>query len=138
MRIALAAVALLGLAACTTPPPAAAPEVCAAPLKPALQVELYFGRTMDKGRMVSEAEWAGFLAEEVTPRFPAGLSVADVEGQWQGPSGRIGRERSKLLIVVVFDAPSHGSKVQAIVDTYKQRFLQQSVLRVERTVCASA
>jgi hypothetical protein len=138
MRNVLAAAALLALAACTPPPAVTAAPVCTAPLKPALQVELFFGRTIDKGREITEAEWAGFLADEVTPRFPEGLSVADVAGQWQGPSGRIGRERSKLLIVVVFDAPAHGPKVQAIVDTYKQRYAQHSVFRVEHAVCAGA
>jgi hypothetical protein len=135
MRRALAAVALLALAACSTPPPGAAPA-CTAPLQPALQVELYFGRATTQGREISDAEWAAFLAEEVTPRFPAGLSVVDVAGQHRDPSGRIARERSKLLIVVVFDAPAHGPKVQAIADSYKQRHGQHSVFRVEHAVCA--
>jgi hypothetical protein len=131
------AAALLGLAACAAPPPGTAPA-CTTPLKPALQVDLYFGRATERGREITEAEWAGFLAEEVTPRFPAGLSVADVVGQYREPSGRIERERSKLLIVVVFDAPSHGPKVQAIIDTYRERYGQHSVFRVESPVCAGA
>ena len=135
MRRALAAAALLILTACTALPPGAAPA-CTAPLKAVLQVNLYFGRTTDKGREISEAEWAGFLAEEVTPRFPAGLSVLDVAGQYREPSGRIERERSKLLVVVVFDPPSHGPKVQAIVDAYKRKYGQHTVFRVEHAVCA--
>src|SRR5262245_20183101 len=129
MRRALAAAVLLTLAACT-PSPGAAPA-CTPPLKPVLQVDLYFGRTTDKGREITEEEWAGFLAEEVTPRFPAGLSVLDVAGQYREPSGRIERERSKLLVVVVFDPPSHGPKVQAIVDAYKRQYGQHTVFRVE-------
>lgn len=138
MSRVLAAAVLLGLAACTAPPQGQAGPSCKAPLKPALQVDLYFGRTTDKGREITEAEWAGFLAEEVTPRFPAGLSVADIVGQYREPSGRIERERSKLLIVVVFDAPSHGPKVEAVVDSYKQRYGQHAVFRVEHAVCAGA
>ena len=130
------AAGLLALTACTPSPRTAA--TCTAPLKPALQVDLYFGRTTDKGREIDEAEWAGFLAEEVTPRFPSGLSVLDVVGQYREPSGRIERERTKLLVVVVFDAPSHGPKVQAIGDAYKRRYGQHSVFRVEHPVCAGA
>src|SRR6185369_5420129 len=137
MRRALAAATLLALAACTTPPPGAAPA-CTAPLKPVLQVDLYFGRTTDKGREITEAEWAGFLAEEVTPRFPAGLSVLDVAGQYRDPSGRIERERSKLLIVVVFDGPAHVPKVAAIADSYKRRYGLHSVFHVEHAACAGA
>ena len=104
---------------------------CAAPLKPALEVDLYFGR--DK---VGDAAWAAFLADEVTPRFPDGLSVLDVAGQWRDPGGKIARENSKLLVIVVFDAPAHQPKVTAIIDAYKQKFVQQSVLRVEHPACA--
>jgi hypothetical protein len=126
--------ALLALAACTPPQSAS----CPAPLKPAVEVDLYFGRETDKGGAVSEADWAAFLAAEVTPRFPDGLSVVDVAGQYREPSGRIARERTKLLIVVVFDAPAHLPKVQAIVGAYGRRFAQHSVFRTERPVCAGA
>ena len=102
-----------------------------APLKPALQVDLYFGRGS-----VSDDDWSAFLANEVTPRFPEGLSVLDVAGQWRDPAGKIARENSKLLILIVFDAPAHAAKVDAVASAYKQKFAQQSVLRVERPVCA--
>ena len=88
------------------------------------------------GGEVSDADWASFLATEVTPRFPDGLSVVDAAGQWRGPSGEIARERSKLLVVIVFDAPAHGPRVQAVIDAYLKRFRQQEVLRTERPVCA--
>ena len=135
MRRLLVAAALLALAACT-PPPQTAASACATPLRPALQVDLYFGRETDKGREISEADWASFLAEEVTPRFPDGLSVINVAGQARHPAGHIERERTKLLIVVVFDAPAHRPKVQAIVETYSRRYGQHSVFRVEHPVCA--
>ena len=85
---------------------------------------------------MSDTDWASFLATEVTPRFPDGLSVIDMAGQWRGPSGETSRERSKMLVVIVFDAPAHLSRVQAIVDAYLKRFRQREVLRTERAVCA--
>ena len=103
---------------------------------PAVQVDLYFGLAT-KGREIGEGEWAAFLSEEVTPRFPDGLSVLDVAGQYRIPSGRITRERSKLLVIIVPDAPAHLPKVQAIVDAYKKQFNQLSVLNVERAICAA-
>jgi hypothetical protein len=123
--------ALLALGACTPPAvqTAAPASTCAPPLKPAVEVDLYFGE-------ISAPQWTAFLDEEVTPRFPDGLSVIDVNGQYRSQRGTIGRERSKLLVIVVFDAPAHASRVQAIVDSYRQRYKQESVLRVERPVCA--
>ena len=122
--------ALLTLGACTPPSVQTAVPGCAAPLRPALQVDLYFGE-------VSPTEWRAFLDEEVTPRFPDGLSVIDIYGQYRGRQGRIDRERSKLLVVVVFDAPAHALRVQAIVDSFRRRHKQESVLRVEQPICAS-
>ena len=111
--------------------------VCVAPLKPAVSVELYFGRGKPDGGEVSDAEWEDFLATEVTPRFPDGLSVMDVMGQYRGSSGRAVSERSKRLQVVVFDPPTHAAKLAEIIDLYRQRFRQESVLRTERNLCAA-
>ena len=126
---------LFALGACAQP---GAPPACTAPLKPALEVDLYFGRDKQGGGEVSEAEWAAFLADTVTPRFPDGLSVLNVEpGQCsREPSGRIVRERTKLLVIVVFDAPAHRGKVREIVEAYNSRFGQHSVFRSEQPVCA--
>ena len=113
-------------------PPALA---CMAPLKSAVELNLYFGRDRPGGE-VSEAEWTTFLSQEVTPRFPDGLSVINVAGQSREAMGPVEREKTKLPIIVVFDAPAHQSKVVAIVDAYKKRFAQNAVFRVEKPVCA--
>jgi hypothetical protein len=125
--------ATLCLGACAQP---GAPPACTAPLKPALEVDLYFGRDKQGGGEVSEAEWAAFLTDTVTPRFPDGLSVLNVEGQTREPSGRIVRERTKLMVVVVFDAPAHQGKVREIIEAYNSRFGQHGVFRSEQPVCA--
>lgn len=131
--VAVAAVAAASaLAACA---PAVAPA-CTAPLRSALQVDLYFGRDKPAGGEVSDADWARFLTEIVTPRFPDGFSVMNVDGQTREPSGRLVRERSKHLVVVVFDAPAHQAKVGEIVEIYKRRFGQYGVFRIEQPVCA--
>ena len=54
-----------------------------------VDTKLYFGLgPADRPEQgISEAEWRAFLDREVTPRFPAGLSVLDVYGQWQGRGG---------------------------------------------------
>src|SRR5882672_11131414 len=123
-RLVEATVVAVSLGACAQ---AGAPAVCTAPLRPALEIDLYFGRDKQGGGEVSEAEWASFLADTVTPHFPDGLSVLEVAGQARDPSGRIVRERSKLLVVVVFDAPAHQAKVREIVAAYTRRFGQHSV-----------
>ena len=51
-----------------------------------VDTQLYFGLgpADDASKGLSEQAWRDFLDKEVTPRFPAGLSVVDVYGQWQG------------------------------------------------------
>jgi len=132
MKRALLLLALV-VGGCAQP---GAPPVCTAPLKPAVAIDLYFGRDKPAGGEVTDAEWGAFLNEVVTSRFPDGLSVFDSAGQYREPTGRIVRERSKRLVVIVFDAPAHKAKVVEIVEAYKQRFGQYSVFRVEQPVCA--
>jgi Protein of unknown function (DUF3574) len=129
------ALVLLALAvgACAQP---GTPPVCTAPLRPAVSIDLYFGRDKPGGGEVTDAEWGAFVTEVVSSRFPDGLSVFDSSGQYREPNGRIVRERSKRLVVIVFDAPAHKAKVIEIVEAYKQRFGQYSVFRVEQPVCA--
>jgi hypothetical protein len=115
---------------------AGVPPVCTAPLKPAVAIDLYFGRDKPAGGEVTDAEWGAFVTEVVTSRFPDGLSIFDSSGQYREPTGRIVRERSKRLVVIVFDAPAHKARVIEIVEAYKRRFGQYSVFRVEQPVCA--
>jgi hypothetical protein len=100
-------------------------------------VNLYFGRDKPSGGQISDVEWVSFLSETVTPQFPDGLTVLDARGQHRGPAGIVGSEHTKLLIVVVFDAPAHQRKVASVVDAYKKRFGQYEVFRVEQPVCAA-
>jgi hypothetical protein len=115
--------------------PAAA---CTTPLKPMQRIELMFGRNVRGQAGVGDAAWATFLAREITPRFPDGLTVIDAAGQWRDPAtGRIAREPSRLVIIVTAgDAPAD-QKIAAIVTAYKQRFRQKSVGIVTSAACAA-
>jgi Protein of unknown function (DUF3574) len=80
---------------------------------------------------ISEPEWRAFLDREVTPRFPAGLSVLDVYGQWQGKTADAPeRLRSKMLIIYYPDTQENRKKIEAIRSAWKQKTGDQSVLRV--------
>ena len=140
MRQSLAIGALLlTLAGCATAPATTAPpSACRVPLKAMTQVDLYFGRNIPGGGEVSDAQWRMFLDEVVTPRFPDGLSVLDVYGQWKSTrTSTIARERSKRLSIIVPDAAAVATNVEAIKAAYKQRFRQESVLQSEAAVCAA-
>lgn len=97
---------------------------------------LYFGLARPAG-MVSETEWQAFLSNEVTPRFPDGLTVWEADGQWRRPYGSIGRERAKVLLIVHDEKPATLAALGSLVATYKQKFTQESVLWENARVCAA-
>ncbi len=95
---------------------------------------LYFGRSMPEGGQVTQTDWDAFLAAVVTPRFPDGLTVWQAEGQWQEEAGQVIREGTFILEVVHPKGKADDDKLEAIIAAYKERFRQESVLRVTHPV----
>ena len=102
-----------------------------------VDTRLYFGLgpadAATKG--VTEAAWRDFLDREVTPRFPAGLSVIDVYGQWQSKRGQTAhsapeRIRSKVLIIDYPATTENEAAIEAIRAAWKKQTGDQSVLKV--------
>jgi hypothetical protein len=111
---------------------------CGAGGQPELVAELVFGRNIGDKLGVSEADWNRFLDEEVTPRFPDGLTVLGGSGQWRDTErGTIVQEPSKVLIVVLGDEARDRPRIGEIASAYKQRFQQQGVLTMLRPACVS-
>ena len=80
---------------------------------------------------VSDAQWMQFLDREVTPRFPDGLSVQNVYGQWKGAHDRTPeRGRSKLLIIDYPETAENEARIDSIRAAWKQMTGEQSVLKV--------
>jgi Protein of unknown function (DUF3574) len=101
-----------------------------------VQARLFFGLHGPAGT-ISEPEWAVFLAETVTPRFPDGLTVFEASGQWRGPGRRLEREPSRVVEIVHDDSPDARRLIDQIVAIYKARHRQQSVMvtRAHIDVC---
>jgi hypothetical protein len=110
---------------------------CGTTSAPQVRTTLYFGLARPKGA-VSELEWQLFLRDEVTTRFPDGLTVWEADGQWRGPDGTIDHEQSKVLLLVHPDTASARQSVQAVIDRYRRAFDQQSVLWESARVCVAS
>ena len=132
---ALAVLLTAVVGACATVP-AAVPECSAG--RTMQRHALYFGLTTSDGAVIDETRWSAFLAETVTPRFPDGFTVLEARGQWRNrDTGTIVRQPSRVLIVLAADDPVTSAAVEGVRTAYRERFAQQSVLRVSAPVCAS-
>ena len=117
------------LAGCAGPAPRCA-GLAGAPM---LAATLYFGRFA-----IGDDAWRGFLADSVSPRFPAGFTVLDGYGQWRGQaSGQIVAEPSTVVIVLAEPGEASLAALAAIRADYQRRFAQESVGLALADSCAS-
>jgi hypothetical protein len=133
--VARALFAVLFLAQATA---ADAQLACSVPQKAMMEVELMFGRNIGSKLGVTNAQWAAFLAREVTPRFPDGLTVFDTSGQWRDAKKKIVvREPSKIVRIIMPADAQASEKIEAIASAYKKQFRQDSVGVLTRPACVS-
>jgi hypothetical protein len=98
---------------------------CSDPQRPMLEIDLLFGRNIGGKVGVSEEQWTDFVASEISPRFPQGLSVDDALGQWRDrETNAIVKEPSKDVQIIVPQDTEVKGKIDAIVTAYKERFQQ--------------
>jgi hypothetical protein len=130
----------LAVVLATVPAAALVPGECAKGVNAARELassfyrtELYFGRSIPGGGVVAAEDWQRFLAEVVTPRFPDGFTIVSAAVQYRGRDNSIVKEQSDLLIFLypISKRVSSSRKIEEIRRSYKKRFNQESVLRVD-------
>ncbi|MDB5498961.1 MAG: hypothetical protein JWP28_2992 [Phenylobacterium sp.] len=133
---ALGALALsFALVGCATAPPP--PAACPAGQEYRHTAQLFFGRNVGDKPGVSEADFRRFVDEELTPRFPDGLTVLDGGRQWRGDENRLIREASKVVLIVLPKGREVPGRIDAARSAYKIRFHQDAVLLISQAACVS-
>jgi hypothetical protein len=136
MRISiLATVLALALCGCeSVPEPPLAP--CPEGQEHMRTAQMFFGQNVEGKSNINDAEFRQFVEEEVTPRFPAGLTVLDGGAQWKGSENKMIREASKVLVLVLPQGEER-QKLSEVRQAYMRRFHQTSVLLVMQQSCVS-
>jgi hypothetical protein len=112
--------------------------VCHGTQRPGQIAELLFGRDIGNRLGVSEAAWRRFVAREITPRFPDGLTVSDATGQRRDPAtGKMMREPSKRVEIVLPGHSDDETQLDAIAGAYERRCHQHSVDVIVQSACVS-
>lgn len=99
-----------------------------------VETRLLFGTERpDGGPDVTDRQFLAFIDEEVTPRFPNGLTIQDGRGQWRDSNGFIERERSYELTLLypASEARVRNAQIERIRDAYEKAYAQDSVARLE-------
>ena len=116
---------------------AGAAQECPKGLKAAGEFRLFFGLADGAGKTVTEGEWQQFLADTITPRFRAGLTVLEGRGQWLEPSGSLQQEPVKVVVgAVTSDIDQSMKLVDEISAAFEARFGQDPVFRMWNSACA--
>jgi len=123
-------------AAMPAPAPSIDPRSCTGPGTLYRRTELFLGLSRPGREPVTIGEFARFLKEVVTPRFPAGFTVFEGHGQFRDRHGTIVQEDARI-VVLLYDALDRtaGARIEAIRAAYTQAFRQESVLRADGTAC---
>ncbi|MEE1811915.1 DUF3574 domain-containing protein [Streptomyces sp. BE133] len=104
-----------------------------------IETRLLFGTERpDGGPDVTDRQFLAFIDEEVTPRFPNGLTIQDGRGQWRDSHGVIERERSYELTLLypASEARVRDVQIERIRNAYEKAFAQDSVARIEERTTA--
>ena len=126
--------AALVLAGCATVPPG---PPCPTGQERMRTAQLFFGRNIGDKPGVSEADFRKFMDEDVTPKFPDGLTVVDGGGQWRGAENKLIREASKVVLIVLPKGRDVSGRIDGVRSAYKTRFHQESVLLITQASCVS-
>jgi hypothetical protein len=123
-RVLAAALLLAAVAGCAGVP---LPAGC----RGQVEYRLYFGADSPSGE-VSAAQWAAFLQDSLTPRFPEGLTVYNARGQWRDGNGRIAGEETHVVEILRDGTPDDDARVATVAREYRERFNQESVLSTRK------
>ncbi|MFF2326046.1 MULTISPECIES: DUF3574 domain-containing protein [unclassified Streptomyces] len=99
-----------------------------------IETRLLFGTERpDGGPKVTDSQFLAFIDEEVTPRFPNGLTIQEGRGQWRDSRGVIERERSYELTLLypASEARVRDVQIERIRNAYEKAYAQDSVARIE-------
>lgn len=127
---AIVLLAGLALAGCQTAPPK--------PLCPAGQAQLRTAQVFLAAKApakLNDVDIRRFVDQEVTPRFPDGVTVVDGGGQWKGDENQLIRDAAKVLMIVLPATGDPVGQVEAVRAAYRAKFKQESVVVLPPPAC---
>jgi hypothetical protein len=102
------------------------------------ETDLYFGRSRPDGGIVTVNEWKDFRENKIARVFKEGCTILDATGSWYDPVLHKSITEPTYIVVYYYKNSALVSRqIDSLRYWYKNRFQQQSVLRVDKKVKAS-
>ena len=121
----------LSASACATAPQRIA--ACPAGESEVRIAQLFLGAP-STGR-VSERALRRFVDQEITPRFPDGVSVVSGGPQWTGKSDGLIRDSAKVVLIALPAAGNAHRRVEQVRAAYRARFGLESFVAIPPATC---
>lgn len=123
-------VVALGLAGCMSAP---RPQACPAGQTPLRTAQLFLSAKAPA--KLDERDLRRFVDQEVTPRFPDGVTIVNGGGKWKGSENRLIREADKVVLLVLPASGAGPTQVEAVRTAYRTRFKQEPVVVLPPPAC---
>jgi hypothetical protein len=98
------------------------------------KTELYLGRNMPGGKMISREEWTDFLDSVVTRLFPKGLTAFEAYGQMQHEDGTIERQSTQVVALVHPRDAASEAAVREVITIFREKFKGAQVMYLSSPV----
>lgn len=99
--------------------------------------QLYLGGVQTGGPAISAADLGRFVEQEITPKFPDGLTVLEGGQRWEGPENTRLREAAKVVLIVLPAGGDAKARVEGVRRAYRARFRQDAELLMAPPACAA-
>lgn len=96
--------------------------------------EIYFGRHFSAKGEITDQQFAEFLSLQVTPAFPAGMTVYDAYGQMRHSNGEIIKQKTKVVVLVHQNSKADDDAINKIIAAYRSKFANPQVMLLTRQV----
>lgn len=100
-----------------------------------IKTELYFGLANDNGT-ITAAQWNDFKLNMLNKTL-SGYTELDVNGFWTDENGTPVSSESKLIIYLNKGSEIDKQKIQKIINQYRTKYMQKSVLQINQPVQAA-
>ena len=109
---------------------------CPPGLHAAATAELFFN-VGDNDGGAAIGDWRRFVADEVTPRFPAQLTATAVFGASPDQAGDFAREPARALVLVLTGEQTERKRIEQIRAAYRDHFGLDSTLIMNQRGCVA-